>query len=183
MRFFQIHGADLFWDILQSIPIVVLLASAVWYWTRERRWLSMACALIGAFASSLLIHSTKPLASDYGEPCEVTIVTVVTMSLLQILLVAYLGTEAEWSNWKADLGLGSIAGISLAVAQGPISQGAPWIGSVLQGMGLAAASILMLLGIRKLKEQTLVSAVVSALLLAVVMTLLAKVMGYRLILD
>lgn len=183
MRLFQVHKMDLVWGILQNVPVIVLFVSAVWYWARKRRVHSMTCALIGALASSFLIRSTEPMASDYSEPYEVTVVTVMTMSLLQGLLVAYLGTEAEWSNWRVDLGLGSMAGIALAVAQGLTSQGPPWIGIILHTIALATAGVLMLLGIRKLKEQTLTSALVSALLLGVMATLLARATGSQLILK
>jgi hypothetical protein len=181
MRFFQIHETGLFWGIVQGVPAAVLFVSAVWFWARERRARSVICALVGALASSFLVHAKKPMAVDYSESFGVAFLTIVTTSLLQVLLVVYLGTEAEWSNWKADLGLGSMAGIALAVAQGPVSQGASWIGRILQGAILAVAGILVLLGIRKLKEKTLTTALASALLLGAMMMILVEAMGYRFI--
>ncbi len=183
MRFLQAGQTDIFWGIMQNVSLVVLFVSAVWHWAREKKARSITFTLIGAVVSSLLIPSANPTANSYNQPYEVTVGTAVTMSVLQVLLVAYLGTEAEWSNWKVDLGLGSMAGIALTVAQGLALQGPPWISLILHSVALAAVGVLVLLGIRKLKDQTLMSALTSALLLAVVMTLLAKAMGYRLILE
>jgi len=181
MRFFQIHETTMLWAVIRNVPAIVLFVGGVWYWAREKRARSMTLTLVGAVASSLLIRSTNPMASISKEPCEITIVTIVAMSMLQALLVAYLGTEAEWSNWKVDLGLGSMAGITLAVARGLALPGPPWIRIVLHSLALAAVGVLALLVIRKLKERTLPSTLATALLLAVVMTLLARSMGYRFI--
>jgi hypothetical protein len=183
MRFLQIHQPHILWSITQNVLVIMLFVSAVWYWAREKRIRSMTCTLAGALVSSLLVRSTKPMASDYNEPYEITIVTMISMSVLQALLVTYLGTEAEWSNWRVDLGLGSMAGISLAVGQGLASQGPPWIRTVLHGLALAATGVVVLLTIRKLKEQTLLSALASTLLLTVMMTVIGRAMGYRLILE
>jgi hypothetical protein len=184
MEFLQIHDwRGVLWGVLQNASVILLLTGAVWYWAREQRARSTVCGLVGALASSLLIRSSQPMASDYNEPCEVTIVTVVAMSLFQLLLVAYLGTEARWSNWRVDVGLGSMTGVSLAVAQGLTLQSPRWMGMILHSLGLTATSVLVLLGMRKLREQTLTSALRIALLLAVVTTLLTRAMHYQLILE
>jgi hypothetical protein len=108
----------------------------------------------------------------------VTAVNIVSMSLLQVLLAAYLGTEADWSNEKTDLLLGAMAGISLAVTQGLASQALPVIGIIGHGIALAAMAGGVLLGIRKLKNQTLVSALANGALLAIATTLFISAIDY-----
>lgn len=183
MRLFQIRDAGVLWGMVRNVPLIVLFVSAVWYWAQEKRARSMICTLTGALASALLIRSTNPTLGDYSKPGNITILTIVTMSALQVLLVVYLGTEAEWSNWKVDLGLGSMAGLSLAVAQGLASQGPPWIGIILHSLVLATAGVLVLLVIRKLKEQSLTSTLAGALLLGALMILVARAVGYQIVLE
>jgi hypothetical protein len=183
MEFSQICEADVIWDALRSVPLIVLFVGAVWFWARKKRVWAMVCALVGALTSTLLVRPANTMASVYNPSCQVTIVNVVTTSMLQILLVAYLGTEAEWSNWKVDLGLGSMAGISLALARGLAVPGLPWIGIILHSMALAAAGVLVLLLIRKLKDRSFASTLAAALLLAVTVTLFARAMGYRFVLE
>jgi len=167
-----------FWEFVQTAPVIVLFVTAVWLWARMRRIRSVACALGGAVAGSLLIRFTESATNGYCEPLAVTAVNIVSISLLQILFAAYLGTEANWSNRKTDLLLGAMTGISLAVAQGLASKGLPLIAIVGHGIPLAAVGGLVLLGIRKLKSQTLVSALANGALLAVATTLLISMIDY-----
>jgi hypothetical protein len=167
-----------FWEFIQNVAVIVLFVTAVWYWARRRKVRSIGCALGGAIAGSLLIRFTEPVASGYHEPIEVTAVNIVSMSLLQVLLAAYLGTEADWSNEKTDLLLGAMAGISLAVTQGLASQALPVIGIIGHGIALAAMAGGVLLGIRKLKNQTLVSALANGALLAIATTLFISAIDY-----
>jgi hypothetical protein len=183
MRFLQTARSDILWGTLRNAPLVVLFVGAVWHWARERKISSITYVILGAAVGSLLISSTKSMASGYSVPGKITAVTFVTMSLFQVLLVAYLGTEAEWSNWRVDVGLGSVAGVCLAAAQGLATQGPPGINAILHSVALAAVGALGLLGMRKLKERTLFSALASALLLGIVMTLVAKAVDYQLILQ
>ena len=124
----------------------------------------------------LLIRFTTPMISGCHEPLELTIMNVLSMSLLQVLLVAYLGTEADWSNWKVDLGLGSLAGMSLAVAQGFTSPGTDLATTFVSTITLAVGGALALVGIRRLKERRLSWALVSAALLAAAMTMVISAM-------
>lgn len=183
MRLFQTHWTSVLWGSLRNAPLIALFVSAVWHWAREKKMSSIVYVLLGAAISSLLIRSTGPIAGDYGEPDQVTAVTFVTLSLLQVLLVVYLGTEAEWSNCKFDVGLGAMTGISLAVAQGLAPQSPSWIYTALLSVGLGAVAALALLGMRKLKERPLPSALASALLLGAAMTLLIQAAGLQLVLE
>lgn len=167
-----------FWELVQIAPVIVLFITAVWLWARMRKVWSVACALGGAVVGSLLVRLTELTANGYCEPLAVTGVNIVSMSLLQILFTAYLGTEANWSNRKTDLLLGAMAGISLAVAQGLAPQGLPLIAIVGHGIPLAAVGSLVLLGIRKLKNQTLASALANGALLAVATTLFISAIDY-----
>jgi hypothetical protein len=167
-----------FWEFIQNFPVILLFVVAVWLWAKERRAQAGACAVSSGVIGSLVIRFTEPMASGYTEPWTITWVNAVTMSLLQVLFAAYLGSEANWSNWKVDLGLGGLAGVSLAVAQGLASQGSPLIGVVLHSIALAVGGALVLVGIRKLKNESLVSALASAILLVIVMTLFISAIDY-----
>lgn len=168
----------LLWESIQNTPVIVLFVFAVWHWTRRRKTRSMVCAIGGAVVGSLLIRFTEPAASGYHEPVEVTAVNAVSMSLLQFLFAVYLGTEANWSNWRMDVFLGAGAGVALAVAQGLAAPDPPVIGILLHSLALASAGALVLVGIRKLKGQDLTSALASAALLAIVMTLFISLIDY-----
>jgi fluoride ion exporter CrcB/FEX len=167
------------WEFVQNFPVIMLFVIAVWLWARERKAESSLCAVSGAVIGSLAIRFTEPLASGYHEPWSITLVNVVTMSLLQILFTVYLGSEADWSNWKVDVVLGGLAGISLAVAQGLASQGSPLIEFVLQGIALITVSSVALVGIRQLKDKPLATALASVVLLGFVAALVSSVITYR----
>jgi hypothetical protein len=183
MMLLQTQEPHILWYVLQNISVMALFVGAVWSWARERRRRAIALALVGALASSLLIRSAEPLASDYCEPLPVTAVTFVSMGLLQSLLVVYLGTEAEWSNWRVDISLGSVAGFFLAAAHGVATEACPWFDVALRGLALAVSSALILVGMRKLREENLTTALAFALVTAGVVTALAQALGYRLILE
>jgi len=167
-----------FWEFVQNAPVIVLFIIAVWLWARTRKAWAVVCALCGAVVRSLLIRFTGPATNGYYEPIPVTAVNVVSVSLLQVLLAAYLGTEANWSNGKTDLFLGAMTGVSLAVAQGPVSQGSPRVDIIARGFALAVMGSLVLLGIRKLKNQTLTSALANGSLLAVATTFFVSAVDY-----
>jgi hypothetical protein len=162
------------WGFLHNAPVIVLLVAAVWYWAQEKKALSTACAMGGALARPLVVRFAGPVVSGTNEPLEVTIVNIISMGLLQLLLAAYLGTEANWSNWKVDLGLGSLAGLSLAVAQGLVWQGVPVMTAIVPSLALAAGGALAFVGIRKLKRGTLALALATAALLVAMMTLMVN---------
>jgi len=183
MRFFQIDEGSILWAVVQTILLVGPFVAAVWHWARERRLRSMAFALAGSVVSSLLIGSGRPLVGDYSKPFQVTVVTILTTTLLQVLLVVYLGSEAEWSNWKVDVGLGGIAGLSLGMAQGLATRGSPWLDVMAYSAALAIPVALLLIGIRKLKTQALTSALAAALLVTVTATAVAQAVGYPPILE
>jgi hypothetical protein len=174
MKFFD----SVFWEFVQNVPVIVLFIIAVWLWARTRKAYAVACALCGAAVGSLLARFTEPATNGTYEPIAVTIVNVASLSLLQILLAAYLGTEANWSNRKTDLLLGAMTGVSLAVAQGLVSQGLSLVCMTGRGVALAAVGGLVLLGIRKLKNETLVSALANGALLAVAATLFVSAMDH-----
>jgi hypothetical protein len=165
------------WGFLHNAPAIVLLVAAVWHWAQQKKAHSVVCALAGAAASSLLARFTRPVISGYHEPLEVTAINIVSMGVLQMLLVAYLGTEANWSNWRVDLGLAGLAGVSLAVGQGLASQQVPMGATLLPSLALVAGGAMALVGIRKLKGTNLVWALASAALLAALAT--AAAIGCR----
>jgi hypothetical protein len=168
----------LFWEFVQNLPILVLFVAAVWFWAQRSKAKAMTCIAAGAVAAALVIRFTEPLTSGYWEPVSVTIVNVVSMSVLQFLVAAYLGTEARWSNQKMDLVVGGLTGVSLAIAQGVASQGSPLIGIILHSVALGVACALILVAIRMLKGKSLASALANSILIVVVMTLLIGVIDY-----
>lgn len=167
-----------FWEFIQNFPVILLFVVAVWLWAKDRRAQAGACAVSSGVIGSLVIRFTEPMASGYTEPWTITVVNVVTMSLLQLLFVAYLGTETNWSNWKVDVILGGLAGVSLAVAQGLASQGSPVIGIVLHSVALSVGGALVLVGIRKMRGQKLLPVLLGAVLLVLVMTLFIGAIDY-----
>jgi len=167
-----------FWEFVQNAPVIVLFIIAVWLWARTRETWAVACALCGALLRSLLIRFTGSAITGYDEPISVTIVNIVSISLLQILLAAYLSNETDWSNGKTDLFLGAMTGVSLAVAQGPASHGLLQIDIVGRGIALAVMGSLVLLGIRKLKNKKLLSALANGALLAAATTLFVSAVDY-----
>lgn len=169
---------NVFWEFVQNVPVIVLFIIAVWLWARTRKVYAVVCALCGAVVGSLLTRFTELGTNGSYEPIAITIVNVVSLSLLQVLLAAYLGTEANWSNQKTDILLGAMMGVSLAVAQGLVSQGLPLIGMTGRGIALAIVGGMVLLGIRKLKNETLVSALANGALLAVAATLFVSAVDH-----
>ncbi len=162
--------SDIQWRFLYTAPMIVLLVVAVRYWAREKKARAIACALVGTLTRPLLVHLAGPTISGCQEPMNLTIINAISMSLLQVLLVAYLGTEASWSNWKVDLGLGSMTGVSMAIAQGIASGETPVATAVLSGIALALGGAAAFVGIRELKKRTLLLALASAALLTTVVT-------------
>ena len=168
----------LFWEFIKDAPVIVLFIIAVWLWARTRKASAVACALSGAVIRSLLIRFVGSATNRHCDALAVTAVNVVSMGLLQVLLVAYLGTEANWSNEKTDLFVGAMTGVSLAVAQGPPSQGSPRVDIIARGFALAVMGSLALLSIRKLKNKTLTSALANGSLLAVATTFFVSAVDY-----
>jgi hypothetical protein len=165
--------------ILYSAPTIVLLVAAVWCWAHEKKALSVVCALAGAVVGSLLARFTRPAIGAHHEPLEITAINIVSMGVMLMLLVAYLGTETNWSNWRVDLGLAGLAGVSLAVAQGLASQRVPVGATLLPSLALVAGGAMALVGIRRLKGANLVIALASAALLAALMTVAAHAIMCR----
>jgi hypothetical protein len=164
-------------SLLHNGVVIVLLVAAVWYWAQRKKAASMGCALGGAIARPLLVALTEGTMGGPYRPLNVTLVNGVSLALLQMLFVAYLGTEARWSNWRVNLGIGSVTGVSLAVAQGIAAPGAPLLAAASISGALAVGGALVLVGIRTLKGRTLVMALVSAALMAVAMTVVVSAAG------
>ena len=173
----------LFWEFIKDAPVIVLFIIAVWLWARTRKASAVACALCGAVIRSLLIRFVGSATNRHCDALAVTAVNVVSMGLLQVLLVAYLGTEANWSNEKTDLFVGAMTGVSLAVAQGPAWQGWPRVDLIGRGIPLAVMGGLVLLGIRRLKNQRLASVLANGSLLALATTFLVSAVDYGYVLG
>lgn len=161
---------DIQWGFLYNAPMIISLVVAVRYWAQEKKALSVVCALTGGVARPLLVRFVDPVISGCQAPVNLTLVNAASMGLLQVLLVAYLGTEANWSNWKVDLGLGGVAGVSMAVARGIASPRMPLVTAVLSSTALAVGGAAAFVGIRELKRRTLLLALTSAALLAAAVT-------------
>jgi hypothetical protein len=112
------------------------------------------------------------------EALEATVVNAISLSLLHLLLVAYVSTEADWSNWRVDLGLGGLAGLSLTVAQGIAGRVASLALALWLSLALAAGGVLVLLVIRRLKGRSLALALGSAALLGAVIAVAASTISF-----
>ena len=166
------------WEFVQRVPAIVLLVAAVWCWAQGKRWSSIACALGGGVAGPLLARFSAAVTGGAGEALEVTVTNALSMILLQLLLVAYLGTEANWSNVKVDLGLGGLAAVCLAVVEGIAASRASVAAALWPGVPLGASGALVLLTVRGLKGYKLALALASAGLLGALITLVAGATGF-----
>ena len=163
---------------MHRVPAIVLLVAAVWCWAQGKRGSSIACALGGGIAGPLLARFSAALTGGAGEALEVTVTNALSMILLQLLLAAYLGTEANWSNVKVDLGLGGLAAVCLAVMEGIASRGANVAAALWPSMFLGASGALVLLAIRGLKGRRFALALASAALLGALITMIAGAIGF-----
>lgn len=174
MRFFS----ALFWEYVQNAPALVCFVGALWHWARDDRRRAVGYALAGAVAGAVLIRYTEPLVSGYYEPLSVTLVNLIAMAILELLLAAYSAAETSWSNWRVDVGIGSVAGFSLGLSQGLASPDSPVIGIVVHSVALALAGVIVLIGARKIKDEPFWTALSYGMLLAVVMTLAIGLLDY-----
>jgi len=166
------------WEFVHRVPMIVLLVAAVWYWAQGKRGPSIACALGGAIAGPLLAQLGSAAMGAPLEAIEVPVMNAIIMSLLHLLLVAYLGTDADWSNWRVDLGLGGLAGLSLTVAQGIATRGASLALALWPSLALGAGGALVLLVIRRLKGRSLALALGSAAPLGTLMAVAVSTVGF-----
>ena len=174
MRFFD----GIQWEFVHRVPVIVLLVTAVWYWAQGKRGRSIACALGGAVAGPLLVRLGSAATGAAREALEATVVNAISMSLLHLLLVAYLGTEANWSNWRFDLVLGGLAGLSLALAERIAVREASLAAALWPSLAFGAGGALGLLVIRELKRCTLALALTGGALLAALMTIVGGPIGF-----
>ena len=168
----------LLWEVVQNLPLILSFVVTVWLWVRQHRIKAIVCLLAGSIISALLIRFTEPIIHGYYETIEVTMVNMVSLSLLMFLFMLYLGSEARWSNWKTDLILGGLAGISLGVAQGMASPEDPLIGIALHSLALACSAPVVLISIRSLKHKTLPEMLIGALMITVMMTIIISLLDY-----
>jgi len=166
------------WEFVQRVPPIVLLVAAVWCWAQGKKRSSIVCALGGGVAGPLLARFSAAVTGGAGEALEVTVVNALSMILLHLLLVAYLGTEANWSNVKVDLGLGGLAAVCLAVLEGITTGRANVAAALWPSAPLGASGALALLAIRGLKGQKLALALASAALLGALITMAAGAIGF-----
>lgn len=167
-----------FWEFVQNLPPIVFFVAAVWLWAQQRRREAVTCVLIGSVTGSLLIRFTEPSIHGYVEPIGVTVVNVVITSLLMLVFLVYLGSEARWSNWKIDLVLGGLAGVLLGAAQGLASPGAPIVGVAVHCLAFTLSFPLALISMRALKAGTLLLALVGSILITAAVTLAISLIDY-----
>ena len=166
------------WEIVQNLPLIISFVASVWLWSRRHRVQALACLLTGSIITALLIRFTEPIIHGYHETIAVTIVNIVSLSLFMFLFTIYLGSEATWSNWKTDLILGGLAGISLGIAQGIASPGDLLIGILLHSLALAVSAPIVLISIRSLKNKTLTQTLGGALGITALMTIVISLLDY-----
>jgi hypothetical protein len=166
------------WEFLHRVPVIVMLVAAVWYWAQGKRASAIACALGGGVAGPLLVRFSAAMTGGAGKALEATVVNTLTMVLLHLLLVAYLGTEANWSNVKVDLGLGGLAAVCLAAMEGIVAGRANAAAAMWPSIPLGAGGALVLLAIRVVKGHKLALALASAALLGALITVAAGALGF-----
>ena len=128
------------WELIQNLPLVLSFVLTVWWWAHEEKRKAIVCLVVGSIVNAVVIRFTEPSIHGYYETVQTTLVNVVSLGLLMFLFAAYLGSEAQWSNRKTDVLLGSLAGIFLGMAQGLTSSGDLMIGIVLHSLALALAA-------------------------------------------
>jgi hypothetical protein len=169
---------SVFWEFWQNLPVIVLFVVAVWLWAQGNRAKAIGCAVAGAVIGSLVIRFTEVMADGSREPVSVTLTNVVVLSVMQTLFMMYLGVEKEWSNWKTDVMLGGVAGVLMAITQALAASGAMLVGVILHSVALAMGGALVLIGVRKLKGQSLIRAALYSVLMTVTMTLVISLLDY-----
>jgi len=169
----------MWWEFFQNIWAVVLFVAAVWLWARGSKGKALVCMLAGGVASALAIYLTERVKSGHEETIEILLTNIASMSVLQLLIAPYLGSEARWSNWKIDWVVGLLAGSGLSIAQALADpNGSPLIGVILHCISLGVAATVILISIRSLKGRPLPAALGGALLIVVVMTLIIGLVDY-----
>ena len=168
----------LLWEFVQNVPVVCCFATAVWMWSHNRRRGAVGVLIGGSVTGALVIRFTEVMADGGQEPWSVTLVNIVALCALQVAFVAYTGTEKRWSSWRTDLALGVAAGVALALAQGLAAPGISAIAVILHSAALGISGALVLIGIRSLKGQTLISTLGYAALIALAMTVVIGVIDY-----
>jgi len=171
-------GWSVFWEFWQNLPVIAFFVVAVWLWAKGSKARAIGCAVTGAVVGSLVIRFTEVMADGSREAMSVTLINMVALSVMQVLFMAYLGVEREWSNWKTDLMLGGVAGVLLAITQGLAAPGALLIGVILHSAALALVGGMVLIGVRLLKGQSLVKASLYSVLITVTMTLVISLLDY-----
>lgn len=169
----------LFWELAQNASGVVPFVLAVWLWAQRKRGMSILCLSVGGVASSLVIYLTESAKTGHAGSFPVLIANVVVISLLQLLIVPYLGSQARWSNSKTDWLIGALAGVALAVAQGLAAAGQDSLASILlHSAALAVGCALVLVNVRALKHKALAPALAGSGLIAFVMSLAIALVDY-----
>lgn len=168
----------LFWEFIQNLGLVPSVA-AIWLWARRKRGKAVLTMLLSAATFSGAIFLTESAKVGRGGHLDTMLVNMVVLSVLMFLIIPYAGTEAKWSNWKMDCGVGIGAGVCVAVAQGLASPGrSPLIGILLHSVALGVAGAVILVNLRLLKNKNWWAALGGALLLVVVMTLIIGLIDY-----
>ena len=169
----------LFWEFVQNVSGVVPFAAAVWLWAQRSRGKAFLCMLAATAGGVLTLYFVEPFKSGHPATVSGAIANLVSISLLQLLIVPYLGMEARWSNRKTDWIAGALAGSTLAIAQGLAAQGkSPLLGILLHCVALAVGVSLVLINVRALKSKTLSGALISSVLIAIIMTLAIGLIDY-----
>jgi hypothetical protein len=174
MGFIQV----LFWEFVQNLPSVLLFIMAVWFWARHSKGIAIALILVNSLVCPLIIRVTEPYKHGYVESLSTTIANIAALGILMFILVPYLGTESKWSNVRMDLVLGWLAGALLGIAQGLTTPEIPLVGVLLHSAALMLVTPLILLGTRYLRNQTFSKAMVKALLITSIMTVVISLLDY-----
>jgi hypothetical protein len=109
-------GRVFFWEFVQNLPAIAGFLLALDLWQQAKPLPSLACMVASSVTGSLVIWATEArIVAGHREPPQVVVTNVAGITVLMLVLAAYL--SAGWSKWWTDLVFGLFGGVALGVAQ------------------------------------------------------------------
>jgi hypothetical protein len=159
------------WEFLQNVALVAPAIGAIQLWSRGKRAAAAMAVVVTGVLGAALVHLTEPLITGQPlGPIQNAVANAVAFGLAAALFAIYLGSEAEWSSWRIDLGLGISAAVAIAVAQSVTLPDVPAQNMVVHGLAMAVAIPLVLILLRQLRPRNLAAVLGESLLVAAIIT-------------
>lgn len=106
---------EMFWEFAQNIVLLTGFFLGLRLWQQHLYTLALGCVIISGVIGAWNIRVIERQFKGHAEPLKVTLINSVAMPTLMVIFVTYL--SAKWSNWRADIPVGIVAGIVLATVQ------------------------------------------------------------------